>query len=86
MTATLEDIKGWYKEGREKKAAFMIVMCDTYDHENYPVFVTDDEDPTEVVKDRSKNMQRADEVYNLSKPFAKQKMCGNRCFDYGDYE
>ena len=40
MAATYEEIKGWLDEGRKRKdITHMIVVCDTWDHEDYPVYV-----------------------------------------------
>lgn len=43
MAATKEDIRSWLKRGKESGATHMIVVCDTYDHEDYPVYVMPDE-------------------------------------------
>jgi|ERR1039458_6306432 hypothetical protein len=36
---TKEDLRRWFNEGVELKATHMIVVCDTFDHEDYPVYV-----------------------------------------------
>jgi len=44
----------------------MIVVCDTFDYEDYPVFVGKDEDVRAVEKEYDGiNMQKVMEVYNL---------------------
>lgn len=62
-----QDIKEWLEEGIDQKATHMIVVCDTFDHEDYPVYVKSSEKITEVMKRfASDNMQRIMEIYNLS--------------------
>lgn len=70
---TKADIKRWFKRGEEQRATHMIVVCDTFDHEDYPVFVSEEEDVHEVESKYSgKNMQRVMEVYNLNTPIEEQ--------------
>jgi len=67
MTATLNDIKGWLRRGQAEEATHVIIVHDTYDHENYPVFVLPGEDVFErASKFNGPNMQAIDEVYDLS--------------------
>lgn len=66
MTTTVDDIRRWL-ERAEKDDSHMIVVCDTFDHEDYPVFVNKDMDIREAIKEHDgQNMQRIMEVYNLS--------------------
>lgn len=73
MAASKEDIRRWLNHGKESGATHMIVVCDTYDHENYPVYVM----PDENVRERSKefdgrNMQTIMEVYSYKHDLEKQ--------------
>jgi hypothetical protein len=69
MAATKEDISNWFDKGIQNNATHMIVVCDTYDYDDYPVYVEDGENPHEVAKKYdSCNMQRVMEVYSLKKP------------------
>lgn len=73
MGTTKEDIKGWIKRGQDQGATHMIVVCDTFDWDDYPVYVM----PAENVQDKysqynGPNMQKVMEVYNLSKDINKQ--------------
>lgn len=63
MTATRQDIIDWIEEGIEKGATHVVVMCDTFDHENYPIYVMSGEDPRKHCS--YENMQRPDECYDL---------------------
>lgn len=67
MAATKDDISGWFDRGLNEGATHMLVVCDTFDYDDYPVFVM----PGTDVKDKLKeydgpNMQKVMEVYNLA--------------------
>lgn len=68
MTATKTDLIGWFDEGVRQGATHMIVVCDTYDGDNFPVYVTSDEDVREVAKSHGDpaKMVKVEEVYCLS--------------------
>ncbi len=51
----------------------MIVFCDTFDHEDYPVYVRADEDVRKKLDAAQGNpMQRLMEVYNYALPLEGQ--------------
>ena len=67
MKTTKDDIRRWFKEGVERNATHMIVICDTFDWSDFPCYVMSDENPREIVEKRDgKNMEKVIEVYNLS--------------------
>ena len=69
MAATKQDIRQWFLDGVELHATHMIVVCDTYDYEDYPVYVMPDDDVRKIEAKHqlsAGNMQRVMEVYNLS--------------------
>lgn len=67
FAAQQSDIGAWFKEGVAKGATHMIVAVDTWDHEDYPVYVMPGEDARAVVDAYSnKDGQRVMETYNLS--------------------
>lgn len=68
MATTLQDIKGWYDRS-EKNATHMLIVCDTFGHEDYPVYVGPNEDLQERIAYYNTNMQRVMEVYSLDKEF-----------------
>lgn len=84
MPTTKDDITGWFKRGIIEGATHMIVVCDTYDWSDYPVFVMPGEDPREKASEYGKNdkhglptlpngqMQKVMEVYSLSKSTEEQ--------------
>jgi hypothetical protein len=66
--ASLEGLEHWYDQGIKKNATHMIIMCDTFDYEDYPVYVLENEDVIEKYKEFSnKAMQKVMEVYDLRK-------------------
>jgi hypothetical protein len=82
MATSSEDIKRWFDDGQRKNATHMIVVCDTYDHETYPVYVS----PGENVREKTsvyerKEMQRVMEVYSYKHPIDKQ-LLEERSFHY----
>lgn len=50
MGTTREDITGWLHRGQEKGATHMIVVCDTFDWSDYPVFVMPGEAAREIAE------------------------------------
>lgn len=67
MAATKENISKWFDAGVEKSATHLIIVCDTFEHCDYPVFITADQD---VLKERrdidEMDMQKVVEVYSLT--------------------
>lgn len=67
MTTTQSDIRQWLTKAREAGASHMLVVCDTFDHTDYPVEVM----PTDNLKammerNSGPNMTRLMEVYDLN--------------------
>jgi len=73
MTATLQDIHRWIAKAKEKGASHLIIAVDTYDHENYPVYIGYNENiKKEIGRIRSAELQGIDEIYNMSMDIDKQ--------------
>lgn len=73
MGTSQAEIRGWLLAGKSKNATHMIVVCDTYDHEDYPVYVLPGQDVRKEYDSLHwKNMQKVMEVYNLSKDIEPQ--------------
>ena len=76
---------------RDKKAVYthLVVVCDTFDHEDYPVYVKLGQDVRKVVAEyNGPNMQKVMEVYDLTeseKTLAEQQR-EHRSFNYGKLE
>ena len=82
MGTSQDDVKEWFNSGVKDKAAYMIVMVDTYDHGDYPVFVQPDDDiHAELNSRRMAPMQRIMEVYDLSMD-RDQQLNEYRAFNY----
>jgi hypothetical protein len=78
---TKEDIKEWL-DNAPKGTTHMIVVCDTFSHEDYPVYVKKSEDVRERTAYYGTNMQRVMEVYNLKKSIKEQLNSNGRVFNY----
>lgn len=72
MTATLSDIKGFLARAVGQKARWLLVGLDTYDYDNYPIFVKEDEDPWVAYEEVHARGDRVDEVYDLDLPIGGQ--------------
>jgi hypothetical protein len=77
MGTTRTQIGEWFDEGIELGATHMIVVCDTFDHGDYPSYVMPDQNAREFAASQygfpnTKNMQRVMEVYDLRKDKAAQ--------------
>ena len=75
MAANLEDIKGWISRGKAEHQDFLIVMCDTYDYDDYPVFVKGSQEECQKeynALSRGGNMQTVMEVYDIGADIAPQ--------------
>lgn len=73
MRTSKQEIRTWLEEAKAAGATHMLVVDDTFDHEDYPVNVPKDKDPHEVVKKYSNmSMQKVMEVYDLSMDIEQQ--------------
>lgn len=70
---TRQDIRGWLEEGQEQGATHVIVVVDNFDWEDYPVYVSPDDDVRKKeIKFKEASMQRVMEIYNLSMDLEEQ--------------
>lgn len=65
MATTRQDIGRWFDSGRDANAAYMVVICDTFDYDDYPVYFNDIDSMRRKVADPG-SMQRVMEVYDLN--------------------
>jgi hypothetical protein len=66
MPTTQQDIRGWLLRGKAAGARYMLVVCDSFDYEDYPVFVNPNEDiQAKAQQYNGVNMQRIMECYDL---------------------
>lgn len=67
MAASKDDIRRWLRNGEQQGATHVIVVCDTFEWEDYPVYVSSGEKVQDVIdKNANAPMQKIMEVYNLS--------------------
>lgn len=84
---TYEQLHEWFNEGKKAKATHMIIVCDTFEWDDYPVYVTKHENVHKKEDEyRAKSMTQIMEVYCLTKRWDKQTIkqtaFGKRVFDY----
>lgn len=60
----------------------MIVVCDTYDYEDYPVYCSKEDFKEKFMSHNGVNMQRIMEVYDLEEPKEKQMVPGGRFMNF----
>lgn len=63
MPTTRADIERWLDEGKSRGASHVVVMCDTFDWSDYPVYVMPGQNPRDFGK--TENMQKPMECYDL---------------------
>ncbi len=82
MAATKEKIRKWLEGGNPRFISHMIVVCDTFDHNDYPVYISKSEDVNErVAKIKAQEMTRIMEVYSYSIDLEEQ-LNESRVFNY----
>lgn len=83
MAATKQDISSWLDRGVKEGATHMIVVCDTYDYDDYPKYVSGSADfvHRKVAEVNAQSMQRVMEVYNLSVSKVSQ-LAEHRAFNF----
>ena len=67
MAASYEDVERWKKEAKEKGATHIISVCDTFDHDDYPIYVMPNENVDEqTAKYNGQNMQSINEIIKIT--------------------
>jgi hypothetical protein len=66
-----DEIRSWLERGRRKGMRWVIVVCDSFDYEDYPVYVENNSAAFWNTYDGhdGKNMQRIMEVYDLGENY-----------------
>jgi hypothetical protein len=75
MGTTTADLQRWFDRAKASGATHLIVVVDTFSHEDYPVPVMKGlsvRDKLKEYTDGKHSMQRIVEVYNLSKQLVKR--------------
>lgn len=80
--AQKSDLREWFLHGVAKGATHMVIAVDTWDHEDYPVYVMPGENSRDIAdKYDGKDMQRVMEVYDLAMDMEEQ-LGAHRAFNY----
>ena len=79
MAATHDDISGWFDDGIQQDKSYMIVLCDTFDYSDYPIYADTANDCMFKFRNPG-SMQRVMEVYDL-KADKKAQMNALRAFN-----
>ena len=58
-------LTSWFAYGVEHNYDYMIIVCDTYDYEDYPVYTTKEDFHLKYPEYNYTNMQKVMEVYDL---------------------
>jgi hypothetical protein len=70
MAASRADISRWFDEGVANKATHLLVVCDTFDWDDYPVYVKGGAEEARKLADEyrqgRKSMQKLMEIYHLA--------------------
>lgn len=65
MTTSKDHIRRWFECGKKQNATHMLVVFDTFDYEDYPVYVLPGQDVHKIAKENSgPNMTKLMEVYS----------------------
>lgn len=82
MSTSVATLTEWYDYGALMNATHMIVVCDTHDWEDYPVYITAEDNLQEqIAKHDGVNMQKIMEVYNFSMDRDEQLTPGTRVYN-----
>lgn len=82
MAITKEYIREAFIRCKENpEHTHMLIVCDTFDWDDYPVEISKGRDIHEAVKYYSQNMQKVMEVYNMDLPMEPQ-LAQYRAFNY----
>lgn len=74
---TKAEISEWFDAGVAKSATHILVVCDTFDYEDYPVYATGAKDTlTRHTEYSNKSMQKVMEVYDLHAFLTNKIMAG----------
>lgn len=67
MSVTKDDIIEWFQEGIKNNFKYMIVACDTFDWDDYPIYCKDEQEfEREYQNVNFVNMQKPMETYDLT--------------------
>ena len=65
-TTTKNAIRKWFRDGEKRGFSHLIIVCDTFENEDYPVYVSATANVHEVIKKYDNDMQHIMEVYSYA--------------------
>lgn len=73
MGTTKNDIRNWLKEKDKSEVSHVLIVCDTFDHSDYPVQVPIGKHVDDIISQyHGSDMQKVMEVYNLNMDIEEQ--------------
>lgn len=67
MAASYEDVEGWKETAKEMGATHIISVCDTFDYDDYPIYVMPEEDISARARGITmESMQRINEIIEVN--------------------
>lgn len=76
---TRDELRRWFENGVADGQDYMIVVCDTFDYEDYPAYATKDTFANREKHYKAASMQTIMEVYDLNQDMEEQ-LAERRCF------
>jgi hypothetical protein len=82
MATTQDDIRGWLERGKQEGATHVLVVCDSFSYEDYPVMIMPGTRPRDKAATYTReNMQTVMECYSLALPIEDQ-LAEHRAFHW----
>ncbi len=81
MATTKKMIREWLESYKDSGATHLVIVCDTFSYEDYPVPVMPGDKLEKVEKEHSGNMQKVMEIYNFSMDIEEQLNKEGRVFN-----
>lgn len=81
MAARKSTLREWFEKGVERGKTHMVVFCDTFDFEDFPVYCESAEAAREIHEAPRASMETIEEIYNLSGDMEEQ-LATRRCFEF----
>lgn len=72
MATTKSEIRGWLERAKKDGCCYVLVVEDTFDHSDYPVFIVAPSDLPVQLHTHSMNMQKVRECYSMAIDLEKQ--------------
>lgn len=85
MGTTVHQIRQWLEQGKRDGKSHVLIVCDTFDWDDFPVFVDAGQNPRIVAREWSDEEDfKLMEVYDLSMDFEEQLVPYVNVFNWGE--